>query len=181
MAGGCTGRSCIIEHARDSTQASPKLKDTCVIILTDIFDHTCLISNIFVHGVRQMKDARSMSTLHIVFDAGPHFRGHENVYHNCVTLVQRYNCEVITHWGCEKHMEGRVDRLFGWCRGWQGNRRDRGSQGCLRSWMERAPGAESKVPACGFPHFQSKEAEHDKAPGAIRVLDQKVLLSQLLA
>ena len=115
--------SFIMEHARDSTPASPKLKETYLIILTDILDHTCLISNMFVDRVIQLKSDRPMSGLHIISDAGPHFRGYENLYHNCVTLVQKYDCEVFTHWGCEKHMKGRVDRLFGWFRGW------------LKSWV----------------------------------------------
>ena len=56
---------------------------------------------------------RERDTLVIWSDGAPHFKSYEQVSNYCLHFPQEFNCSVDVRWGCEHHLKGRVDGLFG--------------------------------------------------------------------
>ena len=85
------------------------------LVISDILDHTCLRTNQLVGMMLERRKSKSpLTSISLISDPGPHYRGYEALYYYAATLVQKYDTEVNIHYGCEKHSKSICDRLFGW-------------------------------------------------------------------
>ena len=108
----------VSEHAVSSTSSRPRIEKTFFLVLSSILDHTCARTNMLVKlCLDRRKGHHPMAALHLLSDAGPHYRGYENLYFSCVTLVTECGIPVSQSWGVEKHMKADVDECFGWFNG----------------------------------------------------------------
>ena len=53
-----------------------------------------------------------METIHLLSDAGPHFRSYEALHHAAVAMPAQHKARVCIHFGVEKHFKSEADRLF---------------------------------------------------------------------
>ena len=69
-------------------------------------------------NLEQRQGHLPLRAIHIVSDAGLHFRSYESLHHHLVELPRRFQVPCFCHWGIEKHMKSRCDQMFGWLNGW---------------------------------------------------------------
>lgn len=100
--------SVVSERRRDGT-----VEWTRVLILSDILDHTsCRASQCIDQALRQRRGTNPVDTIHLLSDAGPHFRSYEALHHYCCVLPVQHQARVCVHYGVEKHFKSEADRLF---------------------------------------------------------------------
>lgn len=115
----CTFGGVLVEHAPTSTADAPQVETRYILVFSSILDHTALRANQLIDVCLSLrKDHVPLRALHIVADAGPHFRSYESIHHHLVGLPQKHGVACYCHWGVEKHMKSRCDRMFGWLNKW---------------------------------------------------------------
>lgn len=109
----------LVEHSPRSTAEAPEVETRYILIFSSILDHTALKANQLIDVCFSLrKDHVQLRALHIVADAGPHFRSYESIHHHLVGLPQKHGVACYCHWGVEKHMKSRCDQMFGWLNKW---------------------------------------------------------------
>ena len=102
---------CIISERQSDTNAT--VLWTHVLIIADILDHTsCRASQCIEEALRQRRGSATLKTIHLISDAGPHFRSYEAVHYSCCVMPRKHNARVVVHFGVEKHFKSEADRLF---------------------------------------------------------------------
>lgn len=115
----CTFGGVLVEHAPTSTADAPQVETRYIPVFSSILDHTALRANQLIDVCLSLrKDHVPLRALHIVADAGPHFRSYESIHHHLVGLPQKHGVACYCHWGVEKHMKSRCDQMFGWLNKW---------------------------------------------------------------
>ena len=115
----CTFGGVLVEHLPGSTAAAPRVETSHILLFSSVLDHTALRANQLIDvclGLR--KGHLPLEGLHIVADAGMHFRSYESLYHHMVTLPAKHRVPCWCHWGVEKHFKSACDRMFGWLNSW---------------------------------------------------------------
>lgn len=119
----------LVKHLPESTEESPKVETSYILIFSSILDHTALRANQLIDVcLGQRKGHVPLSGIHLVADAGLHFRSYESLCHHCVTLPGTFKVPCLCHWGVEKHIKSACDRLFGWLNGWITRAKKNGSK-----------------------------------------------------
>lgn len=101
---------CVIKHLQANV-----VEREFFLVISDILDHTCLRTNVLIDMIldRCCKN-KTFSSIILISDPGPHYRGYEALYFYLVSLVCKWKAQVTVHWGCEKHSKSICDKLFGW-------------------------------------------------------------------
>ncbi|CAK9082215.1 unnamed protein product [Durusdinium trenchii] len=100
--------SIVSERAADG-----KVLWTRVLILSDILDHTsCRASQCIEQAFQSRRGTAPVEVVHLLSDAGPHFRSYEALHHYCCIMPLRHKARVCVHYGVEKHFKSEADRLF---------------------------------------------------------------------
>ena len=85
------------------------------LVISDILDHTCLRTNQLLGMILDKRqNTNPLTSLSLMSDPGPRYRGYEALYHYAVTFVRQFETQVNIHFGVEKHSKSICDRLFGW-------------------------------------------------------------------
>ena len=96
-----------------AAEGSDDVLTTHVLILSPILDHTAARACQCVSlALEKRRGSDRLEVLDLVSDAGPHFRSYENAWYNCIFLPNQLKCQVVSHFGVEKHMKSSADHLF---------------------------------------------------------------------
>lgn len=99
--------------AERKSDVDPTVLWTRVLIVSDVLDHTsCRASQCIDTVLKQRRGSGPADEIHLLSDAGPHFRSYEAMHHSCCVLPLAHKARVCVHWGVEKHFKSEADRLF---------------------------------------------------------------------
>ena len=99
--------------SESASETDSTLLWTRVLVMSCILDHSsCRASQCIETVLTKRRGTGSVETIHLLSDAGPHFRSYEALHHATVVMPAKHGCRVVVHWGCEKNFKSKADRLF---------------------------------------------------------------------